>query len=84
MWLASGSRILTVHFNFSVASFCPALLPVVDLKGFRIRLDRQKGLKLVVSKPGLKIEITAGGNPKAVKHFRVAAEKMIRALAQAK
>jgi hypothetical protein len=29
--------ILTVHFNFSVASFCPALLPYAD----RIRL---KGL----------------------------------------
>jgi hypothetical protein len=56
------------------------MLTRFDFKGFRIRLDRRKGLKLIVSKPGLKIEITVGGNPKAVKHFRQSAEKMIRAM----
>jgi hypothetical protein len=56
------------------------MLTGFDFKGFRIRLDRRKGLKLLVSKPGLKVEVTARGNPKQVKHFRVAAEKMIRAM----
>lgn len=60
------------------------MLTGFDFKGFRIRLDRRKGLKLVVSKPGLKVEISAGGNPKSVKHFRESAEKMLRTITQAK
>jgi hypothetical protein len=60
------------------------MLTGFDLKGFRIRLDRRKGLKLIVSKPGLRVDITAGGNPKQVKHFRESAEKMLRAMALAK
>jgi hypothetical protein len=78
---SNSQAILTIHFNFSVASLCPALLPHADrirLQGFRNRLDRRKGLKLTISKPGLKVEITAAGNPKQIKHFRESAEKMLR------
>ena len=57
------------------------MLTGFDFEGFRKRLNRRKGLWLVVSKPGLKVETTAGGNPKQVKDFRESAEKMIRALA---
>jgi hypothetical protein len=60
------------------------MLTGFDFKSFTVRLDRREGLKLIVSKPGLKIEITAGGNPQMVKHFRESAEKIIRALELAK
>jgi hypothetical protein len=60
------------------------MLTGFDFRGFRNRLDRRKGLKLTISKPGLKVEITAAGNPKQIKHFRESAEKMLRAMSQAK
>lgn len=53
-------------------------------KGFKVRVERRSGLKMVATKPGIRVEVTASGNPKNVKHFRESAERMLLAMALTK
>jgi hypothetical protein len=80
---ASSPSTSTFPWPPSARLYSPMLTGFV-FKGFRIRLDRWKGLKLTISKPGLKLEVTASENTKQVKHFSESAEKMLRAMSLAK